>query len=86
MAVHNPDVFTYGVGQTFLLGIATAVLALVAAVFMKDITLRRTTGAEVPAPAEQDRTKDPSFQASCGFSAPPRLSVETSRASSRVRS
>ena len=48
-AFHNA--FALAIGQTFEIGVVTTVIAVVIALFMKDIPLRRTVGAEAPAPA-----------------------------------
>jgi EmrB/QacA subfamily drug resistance transporter len=46
------DAFSLAVAQSFTLGVVAAVAALTAALLMREIPLRRTTGAEVPATAE----------------------------------
>jgi EmrB/QacA subfamily drug resistance transporter len=43
------DAFSLAVGQSFSLGLVAAVAALAAALIMREIPLRRTTGAESPA-------------------------------------
>jgi EmrB/QacA subfamily drug resistance transporter len=48
-AFHNA--FALAIGQTFQIGVVTTVIAVVIALFMKDIPLRRTVGAEAPVPA-----------------------------------
>ncbi len=40
------DAFSFGISQTFLLGVIAAIAGLVAALFMKEIPLRRTLGPE----------------------------------------
>jgi EmrB/QacA subfamily drug resistance transporter len=43
------DAFSLAVAQSFTLGVVAAVAALAAALLMREIPLRRTTGAEMPA-------------------------------------
>jgi len=48
------DAFSLAVAQSFTLGVVAAIAALAAALVMREIPLRRTTGAEMPA-AQQAR-------------------------------
>jgi EmrB/QacA subfamily drug resistance transporter len=45
------DAFSYGVAQTFLMGVVTSVVALVCSLFMRELALRRSFGPET-APVE----------------------------------
>jgi len=56
------DAFSLAVAGSFTLGVVAAVAALAAALFMREIPLRRTTGAEVPAAQEARRDAAPGIR------------------------
>jgi EmrB/QacA subfamily drug resistance transporter len=56
------DAFSLAVAQSFTLGVVAAVAALAAALLMREIPLRRTTGAEMPAAQEARRDAAPGIR------------------------